>query len=306
MQNNSTFVTECNVIRLFHENAEANILNELFFETADAEESESKVKEIADKVVRKIREIIESIKEFFEQIKRKHESAKIASMLKAECARSNKLIKANVKDKEISKFIAQVYKLQQKAFVELRKQYDSFMSHKIDYDKYCRNADSINEKYTDAINNLKRDLDDSKIINANSYTGVYKLSELTKRVSEVGKVYAKVLDKMKDDVIKEEEKLAVQAKRDTSDNLTSSATSKFSSLLSRVNKKAAMAIISAVSIVGAASFCYKAGKKNGTVGVLNESAEDDYFAGILGDNTSDYQESASEISDNLFEDILNM
>ena len=121
---NSTLVTECNVIRLYYENAEANILNDLFFETADAGESESKAKEIADKIVTKIKEIIESIKQFFEQLKRKHESAKIAAMLKGECARSNKLIKANIKDKEISKAMAQAYKLQQRAFVEVRKQYD--------------------------------------------------------------------------------------------------------------------------------------------------------------------------------------
>ena len=32
---NSNFVTECNVIRLYYENAEANIVNDLFFETAE-------------------------------------------------------------------------------------------------------------------------------------------------------------------------------------------------------------------------------------------------------------------------------
>ena len=301
---NSTFVTECNVIRLYYENAEANILNDLFFETADAGESESKAKEIANKIADKITEIIKSIKEFFEQLKRKHESAKIAQMLRSECARSNKLIKANVKDKEISKGIAKIYKLEQATFVEIRKQYDKFMGHKIDYDTYCRNVDAINDKYVDAVEKITREFDNTKIINPADNAGAYKLSEITKRVNEVANAYTKVMDKMRDDVIKEEEKLTSQAKRDATDNVTSSATSKISAMLSKVNKKAVMAIVSIVSLAGAATFCYNAGQKKGNANVVIESAEDDYFADLLGDSSSTYQEEADPM-EGLFDDIVN-
>ena len=180
------------------------------------------------------------------------------------------------------------------------------MSHKIDYDTYCRNVDSVWEKYNDAVEKIDRDFDTTKLINPMNNAGAYKLSEITKRVTEVSKAYQKVLDKMEQDVIKEEEKLAAQASRDARDGLISSATSKLSSVLSKINKKAVMIIVSAVGLAGAAKFCYNAGQKNAAVEVVNESAEDDYFADILGDQSSTYQESASEISDDLFGDILNM
>lgn len=308
MQNN-TFVTECNVIRLYYENAEANILNDLFFETADVSESGNKAKEIADKICAKINEIIESIKEFFQQLKRKHESAKIAAMLKSECARSNRLIKVTVKDKEISKTIAQIYKINQKSFIEVRKQYDLFMGHKIDYETYCKNVNSVQDKHFDACEKILNAADNTKIINTSIPGRVYKLSELTKRVSEVESAYTKVLNKMEDDVVKEEEKLSVQAKRDAKDNMISSATSKISSVLSKLNKKAVMTIISVTGIAGAAAFCFRAGKKKieDRISVsLEESVEEDYFSDILEDDSSEYQESTETIDDDLFADILNM
>lgn len=321
---NSNFVTECNVIRLYYENAEANIVNDLFFETAEESADPSKIEQIAHKVVAKINEIIEKIKEFFRDLKRKHESAKIERMLKSECARSQKLIKANVKDKEISKAVATVYKLQQRSFAEVRKVYDAFMSHKIDYDTYCEKMGKINEQFSDAIEKVQKDMDNVKIINTNTALGQYKLSELTKRVYEVQRAYTKVIDQMEDDIIKEEEKLSVAAKRVVNDNTEATATSKMSAFLSKINKKAVIAVVSIASIAGAAAFCYKAGVdrayregnesgyvegyQRGHWDTINESAEDDYFADLIGDSYDDYQESSYDDSDEsgIFDDILDM
>lgn len=298
----SVFATECDIIRLYFENAEANVVNDLYFETADDASFGDKVAEIGKKVVNKINEIIQSIKDFFEQIRRKHESAKVAAMLKSECARSNALIKANVRDNEIMKAVSQVFKLQQRAFVEIRKVYDQFMSHKIDYATYCQKVEKIQNDFNDALEKIPRDVDDSRLINTSSAAGQYKLSELTKHVAEVEKAYTKVLDKMRDDVIKEEENIKAAARKAAVDNVTSSATAKVSAALSRLNKKAVTKVIQIVGIVAAAGFLYKAGKKKTSLKV--ESAEDDYFSDILGESDTAYQEDAEE--DNIFTDILNM
>lgn len=296
---NSTFVTECGVIALYYENADANTVADLFFETADADESTSKIKEISAKIANKIQEIIDHIKEFFEQLKRKHESAKIAAMLRGEASRANKLIKVNVRDKEVSKVIAQLFKLEQKAFVEARKQYDAFMSHKIDYDTYCKNVDDISDRFDDAVNKLQDANEDKKIINPHTNLGTYKLSEVTKRVAAVENAYNKIIIKMNADVIKEEERLKAQAQRDVVTPAASSATSKFSTLLSKINRKATIAIVSVAGIAAAAAFCAKHAKD--TNSVKTESAED-YFSDILDDA---FEESAENtISDDIFSDIL--
>lgn len=304
---NNAFITDCDVIRLYYENKEANIINDLYFETADDETFGDKVDELGKKVKAKIEKIIESIKEFFEQIKRKHESAKVQAMLRGECARSKKLIKATINDKPIIKKVSNIYKCEQKAFVDLRKTYDQFMSHKIDFDEYTRRTDKIYEDYADALDKSTRDIDDSRLINVSTPKGNYELSELTKHVAEVDKAYNKVLDKMREDVIKEEQKIATAAARTAVNNTTASATSKFSSMLSRVNKKAATAIIATVAIVSAATFCYKHGltpkKGKGSDEDVNESAEEDYFSDILGDTFAESTE--IEPARNIFEDILN-
>ena len=81
-------------------------------------------------------------------------------------------------------------------------------------------------------------------------------------------------------------------------------------MLSKVNKKAVMAIVSITSLAGAAAFCYKKGitpKKvvNSVKDKLHsESAEDDYFADLLGDSSSTYQEEADSM-EGLFDDIVN-
>lgn len=296
----SVFATECDIIRLYFENAEANVVNDLYFETADDASFGDKVAEIGKKVVNKINEIIQSIKDFFEQIRRKHESAKIAAMLKSECARSNALIKANVRDKEIMKQVSQVFKLEQRGFVELRKAYDQFMAHKIDYATYCQKSEKIQNDFDDALEKVYRNADNSKLINVNTAFGQYKLSELTKHVSEVDSAYNKVLDKMRDDVIKEEENIKAAARKAAVDNVTSSATAKVSAALSKMNKKAVSKIIQIVGIAAAAGFCYRAGQKKASLKV--ESAEDDYFSDILGESDTAYQEDAED--DNIFADIL--
>ena len=304
---NSAFTTECDVIRLYYENKEANIINDLYFETGDDETFGDKIAEIGKKVKAKIQEIIESIKEFFEQIRRKHESAKIQAMLRGECARSKKLIKAACNDKVVMKRVSITYKLEQKAFVELRKVYDQFMSHKIDFNEYTVKTDKIFNDYCDALNKNTRDLDDTRLINVDSNKGAYELAELTKHVAEVDRAYNKVLDQMRDDVIKEEEKIEAAAARAVVTNAAASATSKFSSMLSRVNKKAVAAVVSTVSIVAAATFCYKKGitplKGKGSNKAVNESAEEDYFSDILGDTFVESTE--VEPAGNIFDDILN-
>lgn len=302
----SPFVTGCNVIRLYYENAEANIMNDLFFETADDGSDSSfgdKMAELGKKVCAKIDEIIENIKKFFEDLRRKHESAKIKLMLRGECARSMIAIKVTVNDKEIMNAVSQIYKIEQKAFAEIRKVYDQFMGHKIDYDTYCRRTDKISGDAFDAFEKVGRNMADTKIINPNSAKGAYKLSELTKRVNRVDDVYNKVLDKMRDEVIREEEKIKAAAPKVVTDNTSSTATAKTSSTLSRINKKAVAVIISIVGIAGAAAFCHKHGKNASRDPIIKESAGDDYFSDILG-NSDSYMENGEE--GNMFDDILNM
>ena len=298
----SVFATECDIIRLYFENAEANVVNDLYFETADDASFGDKVAEIGKKVVNKINEIIQSIKDFFEQIRRKHESAKIAAMLKSECARSSVIIKATVRDKEVMKLVSQVFKLEQRGFVELRKVYDQFMAHKIDYATYCQKTEKVQDDFKYVLEKINSDGVGMIDTTAATKPSQKKLSEITKNVVEVDQAYNKVLNKMRDDVIKEEENIKAAARKAAIDNVTSSATAKVSAALSKMNKKAVSKIIQIVGIAAAAGFCYRAGMKKASLKV--ESAEDDYFSDILGESDTAYQEDAED--ENIFTDILNM
>ena len=198
MSNLNAFDKEVRVIQLYYENAEANIVNSLFLETADtgAEDEESRVQKIKDKITETINDIIEKIKEFFAQIRRKIETAKIGHILNSEAARSTRKIAATVHDKETLKAISAIYNIQNKAIVDSRKVYEQFMAHKIDFDMYRDKLDQIEEKAGDAIERVSNDMDDLKLINTSSAKGNYALSEITKRVNEVAKVQNKIIDKM--------------------------------------------------------------------------------------------------------------
>lgn len=304
MSNLNAFDKELKVVQLYYENAEANIVNSLFLETADAgDDEESRIQKIKDKIVDTIDEIIEKIKEFFAQIQRKIESAKINAMLQSEAARSVRKIKAEVKDKEITKAISAIYKIENKSIADARKVYEQFMAHKIDYDVYCKKLNEITDNAIGAIKRVSNDMDETKVINLTSAKGQCAVHEITKRVKELFNVQTKIITKMNEEAIKEEQQLKAEARRAAVENVTAAATSKLSAFISRINKIGITDIIKVAGLAGAAATVYNIGKKNGdtVVEVVAESCEepasagtDDYFAGILEDGDSTFEESVED------------
>lgn len=299
----SAFVTECNIIRLYYENAEASIINDLFFETAD--EETSKIGEIKDKIVAKIKEIIEKIKQFFADIRRKHESAKIKMMLNSECRKSKKMIKAGLHDKEVVAAIGNMYKIYGNTFAEYRKIYDQFMSHRIDYETFQTKMDAVTKHYEVQIDEVAKKV--PKVIDTTTPQGYTELMQLTAAVSGVEQAYNKVLDKMSQDVIKSEEAIAATAKHTVSEPTESAATSKFASLTSHINKKVVCAIIGVAGLAGAAAFCFKHGKsKAANVGPVSEAPKatnPGTAVALRNNNTGLRVESADDYFSDIFDDV---
>ena len=307
MSNLNAFDKEVKVIQLYYENAEANIVNSLFLETADTgADEESRVQKIKDKITETINDIIEKIKEFFAQIRRKIETTKIRHILSSEAARSTKKIAATVNDKETVKAIAAIYNIQNKAIIDSRKVYEQFMAHKIDFDTCRDKFEQIEEKAYDAIERVENDMDDLKLINTSSAKGNYMLSEITKRVNEVAKVQSKIIDKMEKEVIDEENRLRTEAARAAFEQAVAAAASRRAAFMSKINKKAVAAIIAVAGIAATSVILYNLANKvayasrdrrvaEALAHQFDESAgEGDYFADILEDDYSTFEESVED------------
>lgn len=258
----SKFATECDIIRLYYENEEAKIINDLYYEASDG--VGAKVSEIKERIVRKIKEIIEAIKKFFADIKKKHESAQIEKMLKSACRTSQKEIMAEVNDKQVAAGIASLYKIQQRAFSEARKAYDQFMSHKIDYDTYVNKVDALGDEVRAAQKKVTEQLKGVKLVSEGGHRArMKKLSEVTGSVAKVYTLYDKTLGQMRDDVIKEEQRLSAVAERSVTDSSESTATSKHAATISSIGKGVAATVIAVAAIAVSARFCYNKGFQTG-------------------------------------------
>lgn len=296
-----TFVRDIKTLQLFYENAENSELCSFFLEAAGEDKTPLHVKigEIIDKIIQKLRE-------FCTTLGRKLETVKISAQLKAELFKSSVQIHGILHDKEMEKGIIKIQKISNAALMDYRKIYEKFISRKISYDQFLELGLKIEDSAFDALATAERDCRNVKLINLDDPKGWYMISEISRRMEQLDRVRNKIYDDLQQKAFNEQKKIkeeamaaAKQSEKTGGAGTANAASSKFSSFVSRINRKTLAICASIAAAVGATFITLSkrhAAKKKGKQ--VTESGEDS--SDIFDFNIDDYmKESVNFDEDNL-------
>ena len=238
------FQKENEVLYMYYEHAEKNIVNSFFMETAGSDTKEpGKIQQIIAVAKRKIEEIIEKIKSFFQEIKTKHDRKKIDNLLKSEVANSQLMITSTINSKEIIDALDKVYAVQKQALDKMRKIHDDYKKGRIDLSSFISKKNEILEELSNAISEYNKT--EKKVMKSVSKTEAVSIKRVTSEANKVVDHYYKLLDACRDEILREENSIHASLGND-SDHTNGSIQA--SSGISEIGRKVAIGLGAAAGI----------------------------------------------------------
>jgi hypothetical protein len=267
------------------------------------------------KVSAAIKKIIEKIKEMYKNLKEKAELAKIKAVLNMKGAKSSIMIKFKFHDKDITKYVNQVIKLENKFVIDLKKIENDFLKGRINSEEAGDRIEEYTEEFLNTFDQINNQWDSqiaqAKIGDAEtSYTAVKineYLQKLTKYqegvilaseknvVAEEERLYkeAQELEKLSIKQKQEEEAAAKEAAK-ISKKEKAGVKARMAAALAKVNKKAMAVILSIIALASAVGLFKSGVLSGGTQQAATEGADD--IDDIFND-LSDFSESWDDYSD---------
>lgn len=238
------FQKENEVLDMYYEHAEQNIVDSFFMETAGSDTKEpGKMQHIIAVAKRKIEEIIEKIKSFFQDIKTKHDRKKIDNLLRSEVANSQMMITSTINSKEIIDALDKVYAVQKQALDKMRKIHDDYKKGRIDLSSFISKKNEILEELSNAISEYNKT--EKKVLKSISKTEAVSIKRVTSEANKVVDHYYKLLDACRDDILREENNIHASLGNDSEHT---NGSMQASSGISDIGRKVAIGLGAAAGI----------------------------------------------------------
>ena len=294
----------CKVTQLYYENAENDIINRFYMETA----GENDGKRLSERVREIFGKIIQKFKEFIETIKRKASDFALKTKYKAMLLKCKIQLRGVIKDKEIRKCVIDIRKILLDATMEAKKLHDKFLRHNITYDDFVRGMERIEVDFGRKMTIVEQRADKGMIFDPTSTKGLYTIEEIAKVTYRFDDEVVKLVDKMNSDVETELRKMedeaakAAAASAETSSKEVAAA-QRTGNFFTRANRVAIAAIVAAASVATTVGFLHRRAQKQSSSGSVNESVEDDsFFSTLLYENSEDDYD--GRVSDDFLSKIL--
>lgn len=194
---------DCAVISLFYENAEAQIVNDYFVESAVGD----KLKSAGRRISKAIQDIIASLKKFFQDMRDRSQAKKAEKAIKEMAKDPKRKVKKIIKNKEFRKSAKQVLDLEVKTCNEMKKQHDQFVSGKITYEQFVSRVTDLYTTFEAASGKFNLSCEVVSIQNPVGYM------ELAKSAMALNAEYTKIVTDCENTCLQYEEKLAAEASR---------------------------------------------------------------------------------------------
>ena len=167
------------LVQMFYETADLKAELETYYEdngtdkyaTKAGVDTSSLIHKIITKIKEFIQKIIKGLHEFGETIVRKIESGRVKAIVAKRMRGVRGKVRAVTRDKEYRRFVDGVTKINMKGISEMRKTYDSYMSHKISYEKFKSHMHEIDDNMARSTNALLKAMGDKKVFELDETAG---------------------------------------------------------------------------------------------------------------------------------------
>lgn len=234
---------EAEVLLMYYENEDQNIVDSFFIETADSTKSEKKIdfKKIGESIQNKIKEIIKKIKDFFIEVKRKHDVKKFLKLLNSPSMRTKEVASMKINDKKVVATLNAIVKENERALAETKKLYSDCKKGKITKEEFATKSNDIYADLVAKVDKMQKETS-NLVIKSNDKSDLISFNNVSERLSTVLDQYDKSLNKIYNDCLGVENMIQQSATKVDEDQGKNQASVSAAANTSKISRKCAIAL----------------------------------------------------------------